>query len=749
MPILFTTAPFSKSLLALAAGLAVAGAAWAQSPAPEVPAPATAPASKPAVPPPAAATATQRVTVTGARSEEEQRRQSTAAKIIIGREELDKFGDTSLGEVMKRLPGVTTDGRPGRGGNPRMRGLGAGYTQILIDGERVQGGLSLDSISPDQIERIEIIRAPTAETGARAIGGTINIITREGFTKRLNDLKVGVGVERGQPGGFVGWTRDDQIDAFSYNVSATTWRRKGEESATTTTTTPGAVQIERAESTDERQGVHASARLQWRLSETDNLMLMPMMVASKGSGTRNALFSHQPAACDGQSPFDASLLCSTSGRSESDFALVRLNGQWRTTVDGWRLETRGGVSRSRSNSQSQRLEAYDGRSDLDLVQDQSRSTERTQQLNLKGSKLLDNDHNLVMGLEAEAAQRDDSREPLLNGQPRLVGFGDNLAASTRRVAVFAQDEWSLTPQWAVHGGLRWEGIRTQGEPLGNQPAVNNTSSVVTPLLHALWRPEPKSRDQVRISLTRSYKSPTLNQLVAWPSLATQNSETSPDRAGNPALQPELATGVDVAAERYLPGGGLFSVNLFHRHITDLMRSVVSLEEVSWSATPRYVSRPQNVGRATTQGVELEAKGRLTAWMADAPQVDLRANLSLYVSRVASVPGPDNRLDSQPSGTLNLGADWKVKDLPLSVGSSVSYTPGYTTRLAENQWLVQPTKRVIDAYALWSFSPAWRLRLSLSNLAPLDTGSTSQVGDEVAQTVSPTAMTWRAQLEIKI
>ncbi|WP_210809085.1 TonB-dependent receptor plug domain-containing protein [Ideonella paludis] len=744
MPMPFTTLPFSKSALALAASMVAASATWAQSPAAEAPAkPEPAPAAKPA------ATPTERVTVKGTRTEDEQRRQSTAAKIIIGREELDKFGDTSLGEVMKRLPGVTTDGRPGRGGNPRMRGLGAGYTQILIDGERVQGGLSLDSISPDQIERIEIIRAPTAETGARAIGGTINIITREGFTKRLNDLKLGVGVERGEPGGFVGWTRDDQIDSFNYNVSATAWRRQGKESSTTTTTTPERVQVERAQSTDERQGLHASARLQWRLSETDNLMIMPMMVVSKGSGTRQASFSHQPVACDGQAPFNRQLLCSTTGENDSDFALVRLNGQWRTTVDGWRLETRGGVSQSRSTGQSQRLESVDGGSTPDVVQDHTRSTERTQQINLKGSKLLDNDHNLVFGLEAEAAQRDDQREPLLNGQPRLVGFGDNLAASTRRVALFGQDEWSLTPQWAVHGGLRWEGIRTQGEPLGELPAVSNTSSVVTPLLHALWRPEPKSRDQVRISLTRSYKSPTLTQLVAWPSLATRNSETSPDRAGNPALQPELATGIDLAAERYLPGGGLLSVNLFHRRITDLMRSVVSLEDVSWSATPRYVSRPQNVGRATTQGVELEAKGRLTEWVQDAPQVDLRANLSLYVSRVDSVVGPNNRLDSQPGGTLNIGADWKVKDMPLTVGSSVSYTPGYTTRLAENQWLEQPTKRVIDAYALWSFSSAWRLRVSLSNLAPLDTGSTSQVGDEVAQTVSPTAMTWRAQLEIKI
>jgi outer membrane receptor for ferrienterochelin and colicins len=144
--------------------------------------------------PAAAASAPQQVEITGARqSDTEQRRQSTAAKIVIGREEIERFGDSTVGEVLKRLPGVTMPGPPGRGGGPRMRGLGAGYTQLLIDGQRVPPGFSIETLTPEQIERIEILRAPTAETGARAIGGTINIITREGFRRRLNDLRTGFG----------------------------------------------------------------------------------------------------------------------------------------------------------------------------------------------------------------------------------------------------------------------------------------------------------------------------------------------------------------------------------------------------------------------------------------------------------------------------------------------------------------------------------------------------------------------------
>jgi iron complex outermembrane receptor protein len=67
-----------------------------------------------------------------------------------------------LGEVLKRLPGVTIQGTPGRGGAIRMRGLGSGYTQILLDGQRVPPGFSVDSLTPEQVEKIEILRAPTA-----------------------------------------------------------------------------------------------------------------------------------------------------------------------------------------------------------------------------------------------------------------------------------------------------------------------------------------------------------------------------------------------------------------------------------------------------------------------------------------------------------------------------------------------------------------------------------------------------------
>lgn len=64
----------------------------------------------------------QKVTIKGGRqSDLDERRLSTASRMVFGREELDRNGDSTIGDVLKRLPGVTIGGRPGRGSGDRKR----------------------------------------------------------------------------------------------------------------------------------------------------------------------------------------------------------------------------------------------------------------------------------------------------------------------------------------------------------------------------------------------------------------------------------------------------------------------------------------------------------------------------------------------------------------------------------------------------------------------------------------------------
>ena len=734
----------SASALALAAlcGLAP-GLLRAQTPAPPQPA-----ASAPT-------TTLKPVEVTATRPDDTQeRRQSTAAKIVIGRDEIERFGDSTVGDLLKRLPGVTMQGRPGRGGAIRMRGLGAGYTQILLDGERVSPGFSIDSLSPEQIERIEILRAPTAETGARAIAGTINIITREGFRKRLNDLKLTADVENGTLRPSLAWTRNDSLgEKLTYNFSITAARQHFRSDTLVTTEarklateTLALAQRESNDVDDRRRNIHASGRLQWRGERGASLTLVPLLIYGEGTSRRSSRLEQTVGATP--APYETS-----TGNGEGSFALARLNAVGtQVLADGSRIETRAGIGQVRSANRGRREEFIGGLASRS-VDDDVDNRETTATLGAKLTRSLANEHSLVAGIEAEAHRRNERRDTLQNGLPLLADFGENLSATSRRYAVYAQDEWNLSAQWAAHAGLRWEGIKTRSAD------ADNRSSVWTPLLHAVWKPQPESRDQVRFSLTRSYRSPSLVNLIGRPSINNRyplpgsNTPTQPDRVGNPALVPELATGIDIAIERYLPGSGLLSANVFRRSISNFMRSQTTLETVPWSAVPRWVARTRNVGDATTQGLELEAKFRLSEVWPELPRVDLRANASFYKSRVENVPGPDNRLDQQPGATANLGADYKLATLPMTLGGNLNWTPGYTTRVSDVQTFTQGRKLLADAYVLWVFNPTFQVRVTASNLTARDyltSGSLDALGlRETGSTLAPTYANLQVRIEVKL
>ena len=426
----------------------------------------------------------------------------------------------------------------------------------------------------------------------------------------------------------------------------------------------------------------------------------------------------------------------------------RLNGRWGRGLwaDG-RLELRFGLGESRYDYRMDQTGASGvlGSSGQPLLRNGFETqdfVDTSSSLAGKWTRALDNGHQIVTGLELEQVRRDEK------GNEASLEEGGNLNAKTRRWAAYTQDEFKINANWSAYAGLRYETLLTEGTV--NDTLKRNESAVWTPLLHAVWKPDAKKRDQVRMSLTRSYKTPTLYNLVARyvPSLG-ENTWTQPDRTGNPDLRPELATGIDVAFERYLEQGGVLSANVFHRNITQLIRYTTTYNE----ATQRYVSSPANVGDAYTQGLELEAKFRLSQWIADALPVDVRANTSFFHSRVKDVPGPNNRLDQQPGMTANLGADYRLRGLPLTLGGNLNWNPDYSTQRTEQQLSYQGIKRVADVYGLWRFSAATALRLTISNLVPRDyLTATTFANGSFQETARTTDRNWRnvqLRLEMKI
>ena len=687
----------------------------------------------------------------------EERRNSTAAKMVFGREELDRHGDSSLGDVLKRLPGVTLSGTPGRGGDIRMRGLGNGYTLILINGEPAPRGFSLDSLSPDLVERIEVMRAPVAENSARAIGGTINIVLREAFVKKDNEAKFTLGSEQGrlQPG--FSAQKDDVLGALSYNLHANVSHRDlGSESriqttaVNTVTGVPTLSQLEQDSSRTTSDNIHISSRLNWKLNGGDSLSIQPFLMASRSNTLGQAHLDQSVGASP--APY-----ANAAWRTDADNAQFRTMGNWKARFDGGgQLDWRFNLGLADSNNTTSRIENNAAGAVAHTAWNSAGISDTTLSTAAKYSRPLGQRNNFAGGLELEQGKRKETATTIQDGVLQLAQYGNSLQATTDRVAAFGQDEWHISPLWSAYGGLRWESIRTTSQWLDN--TVQNNSSVLSPLFHSVWRFTEESKDQVRLGLTRSYKAPTLAQLVPRPTLASAypangaNTATNADSSGNPALKPELAWGLDLAFEHYLTDGGLFSASVFQRNIDNLIRNVTTLQTVNWSPVQRFVSTPQNFGHATTRGIELEAKFRLSELIAGAPQLDLRANYSRYWSRVDSVAGPDNRLDQQPSATANLGLDYRLRSVPLTVGGNLNWTPSFIVQQTDTQAYSQSNKKVFEVYGLWQFNPNAKLRLSAANLlhADYDTANraTFATTDQLAQTDTKTYVSFAARLELK-
>ena len=734
------------ALLNGTAGYAMAQAAG--DPVAAQPVPGSAPATTTtASPPAAAASKLQQVTVTGSRANDtEARRNSTAAKMIFGREELDRNGDSNVGEILKRLPGVTMGGAPGRGGGGvRMRGLGSGYTQMLVNGERPPPGFSLESLAPDQVERIEVMRGPVAEFSTRAIAGTINIVLREGYQQKDIQLRVTDSIENGLHSPDVSLTVPGKQGALTWLLNGSVGvRRERDESYSFDQDILENGEIQKEQeifgSGDRRSTrLHLGPRVSYKFDNGDTLTYQQFLMHAKSAGTTESVLAQRA----GLTPPEYAL---SQGRSDSTATFTRGFGNWVHRFEGGaKADVKFGLGGGRSESDSERYHynADGALTDRFFDGDESRSTSFS--LGGKYTRPVGTGHTLAAGWDIEAGSRSTTRVSLDNGLPQFEDSGSDLSADTRRVAAFVQDEWDISKTWSAYFGLRWEGIRTESTRAGAD--VENNTSVFSPVLHTVWRIPGSEKDQVRASYTHSYKSPDLNDLIAAPSFSRLNSATRPDRIGNPDLKPELAKGVDIAYEHYLGRNGIISASAFVRDIDNLMRREISLRNGRW------VSSPANIGSARTSGIELEAKFQLAELMTDAPDVDLRANYSRFWSDVEGIPGPDNRLDQQAKQTANIGLDYRLKAVPLTVGAGVNWTPAIEVQTSLTERARTGPKRQLDLYGLWKFKPDLQLRVSGSNLLgeDYDTGRIVNTGG-LAQTSFTAARSYAGvsvKLEMKL
>ena len=146
------------------------------------------------------------------------RRESVGALLVVSREELLRQGDTRLSDALRRVPGITVSNQGSRGPEIRMSGLGGGYTQILLNGEPVPPGFSLETMAPEAIERVEVSRSASVEQSSQGLAGSINIVTRGTARQAQRDLKLGLGSQLEQPMVSADLQLGDRAGGFSWGL---------------------------------------------------------------------------------------------------------------------------------------------------------------------------------------------------------------------------------------------------------------------------------------------------------------------------------------------------------------------------------------------------------------------------------------------------------------------------------------------------------------------------------------------------
>ena len=119
---------------------------------------------------------------------------------VIGAVEIARAGQQTLAELLQSRAGVEIagNGGPGQPTSIFMRGSNSSHTLVLVDGLRINsattGTTALEHLPLGQIERIEILRGPASSLyGSEAIGGVIQIFTREGKGTPQPYLRLGAG----------------------------------------------------------------------------------------------------------------------------------------------------------------------------------------------------------------------------------------------------------------------------------------------------------------------------------------------------------------------------------------------------------------------------------------------------------------------------------------------------------------------------------------------------------------------------
>ena len=629
-------------------------------------------------------------------------RSDSAEPVLVYDEEyFQRFEPLTAGDALKRVPGVTFLSDVIESDGARLRGLDPGYTQILINGERVPGGQAdrsffLDRIPAELIEQVEIVRSSSARRTGDAVAGSLNIKLRDGFALDGGYVRAGsLFFDDGEvkpSGGFYygGALAGGRVLVGAniqgrYNPKEKSSLRYGDSPENN----PNFATEDfdnREDQSDIRDGTDYAFNASWGIeTETTEFEILGNYVRTERVEDERSFEYNDPTAINGP------VRATPAGNLLTDNANVN-----DITTESWALvgkldhdwgfgDTKLRVGFSRFDDVQDEFEyevdfdrttpRFTGDLTLQDTRDEEFFVNIEQEFDLGeglefaiGGFLQNKDRDFLLqevrsrfNLTAADRQGYDqfARNPgeFAPDPFPALGITSNNAIAEDRRDLYALIEGELG-NITFEAGLRWEStdVTVTDLTVGGAGTITNDYDEFLPSASAKIE---VGNGRITISGARTLRRPRFDFIT--PGLLEAEFGDN-DFLGNPQLQPETAWGGDLGYEHKIGKTGVIGVNVFYRDVSNLTELATVLDNTGApvegsEGEGTFIYTPRNTGNGEVYGIEFDASFSLA--FLGLPNTGVFGNLAILDSNITDEFG-ERRFNDQSKYVYNFGA---IQNLP--------------------------------------------------------------------------------------
>jgi outer membrane receptor protein involved in Fe transport len=640
------------------------------------------------------------------------RNRSDAAEpiLVYDEEYFQRFEPLTAGDALKRVPGVTFLSDVIESDGARLRGLDPGYTQILINGERVPGGQAdrsffLDRIPAELIEQVEIVRSSSARRTGDAVAGSLNIKLRDGFALDGGYVRAGgLFFDDGEVKPSGGFYYGGELAGGRMLIGANVQGRYNPKEKSSLRygdspeNNPDFATDDfdnREDQSDIRDGTDYAFNASWGIeTEETEFEILANFVRTERTEDERSFEYNDPTAING--PVRAipagNLLTDNANlndiTTESWSVIAKLDQEWSLG------ETQLRVGFAKFD---------DLQDEFEYEIDFDRSTPRfTGDLTVQDT----NDQEFFVNLEQEI-ELNDNIEFAVGGfaqnKKRVFRLQEvrsrfNLTAANRqgydqfernpgefapnpfpplgetafnRVKEDRRDLYALVEgefdSLTFEAGIRWENtdVEITDFQVGGAGTIENSYDEFLPSASLKFE---LGDGRITLSGARTMRRPNFNFIT--PGLLEAEFGDN-DFLGNPFLLPETAWGGDLGYEHKIGNTGVIGINVFYRDISNLIElstlldaNGVPVEGSEGDGT--FIYTPRNTGNGEVYGVEFDASFSLA--FIGLPDTGLFGNFALLDSNITDEFG-ERRFNDQSEYVYNFGAIQNLPDFGAAFGAT--------------------------------------------------------------------------------